>query len=215
MLMNLSRRRMLGRSANGFGAAALSALMADPTYGFESSTQPALHHPPLAKNVIFLYMDGGPSSVDTFDPKPQLDKENGQPFKMKIRPTQFDNVGTTLASPWKFHQYGESGLPVSELFPHVATCADDLCVIHSMTSKFSEHTSANYFLHTGHGLQGRPSMGAWVTYGLGSECHDLPGYVVLNGGLIPPAVLNVSAADSCRRRIRDRCSRVANRQSLM
>ncbi|MEZ6146791.1 MAG: DUF1501 domain-containing protein [Planctomycetaceae bacterium] len=136
--------------------------------------------------MIFLYMDGGPSSVDTFDPKPQLEKENGQPFKMKIRPTQFDNVGTTLASPWKFQQYGESGLPVSEFFPEVATCADDLCVIHSMTSKFSEHTSANYFLHTGHGLQGRPSMGAWFTYGLGTECHDLPGYVVLNGGLIPP-----------------------------
>ncbi|MCA9024390.1 MAG: DUF1501 domain-containing protein [Planctomycetaceae bacterium] len=182
----VTRRQILSLAANGFGAAALSALMADPVYGYSDASEPRQHHPPRAKNVIFLYMDGGPSSVDTFDPKPQLEKENGQPFKMKIRPTQFDNVGTTLASPWKFQQYGESGLPVSELFPEVATCADDLCVIHSMTSKFSEHTSANYFLHTGHGLQGRPSMGAWFTYGLGTECHDLPGYVVLNGGLIPP-----------------------------
>ncbi len=185
----ITRRRLLSCAANGFGAAALTSLMSDPSYGWTGAVDSITHHPPLAKNVIFLYMDGGPSAVDTFDPKPLLDKENGQPFKMAIRPTQFDNVGTTLASPWKFHQYGESGLPVSELFPEVATCADDLCIIHSMTSNFSEHTSANYFLHTGHGLQGRPSMGSWITYGLGSECHDLPGFVVLNGGLIPPGGL--------------------------
>jgi uncharacterized protein (DUF1501 family) len=140
--------------------------------------------------VIFLYMDGGPSQVDTFDPKPRLDREHGRPIGMKTPPTQFNNNGNVLKSPWKFDRYGESGLPVSALFPHVATCADDLAVVRSMTSEFSEHTAANYFLHTGSGLQGRPSGGAWVTYGLGSEAADLPGFVVLNGGLIPPGGLD-------------------------
>ncbi|HEY5316318.1 MAG TPA: DUF1501 domain-containing protein, partial [Pirellulales bacterium] len=108
----------------------------------------------------------------------------------RIEATQFNNVGKTLASPWKFKHHGTSGIPVSSLFPHVAGCADDLCVVRSMTSKFSEHTNANYFLHTGSGLQGRPSMGAWTTYGLGSECQELPGFVVINGGLIPPGGLD-------------------------
>ena len=188
-----SRREMLAQSASGFGAVALAAMMNDPAYALvsEFSTESqGLHHAPRAKNVIFLYMDGGPSQVDTFDPKPLLEQEHGQKFKMKVQPTQFDNVGTTLKSPWKFRNYGESGLPVSDLFPHVGKMADELCVIRSMTSEFSEHTNANYFLHTGHGLQGRPSMGAWVTYGLGSECRDLPGFVILNGGLIPPGGLD-------------------------
>ena len=121
---------------------------------------------PRAKNVIFLYMDGGPSQVDTFDPKPLLTKENGNPFKMKIQPTQFDNVGSTLGSPWKFENCGESGLPISDLFPQLRSCADELCVIRSMTSEFSEHTNANYFLHTGHGCRdgrawGRGSPTDW------------------------------------------------------
>jgi len=116
-------------------------------------------------------MDGGPSQVDTFDPKPRLDRENGQPFGMKMEPTQFNNNGNTLASPWKFQQHGESGIPVSDLFPQVAQHVDRLAIVRSMTSKFSEHTFANYFLHTGSGLQGRPSMGAWTTYGLGSEAE--------------------------------------------
>ena len=144
------------------------------------------HFPAKAKSVIFLFMDGGPSQVDTFDPKPRLAREHGQPIKMKVQPTQFDNVGKVLKSPWKFRQYGESGIPVSDLFPHVATCVDDLAIVRSMVANFSEHTNANYFLHSGHGQQGRPSMGAWVTYGLGSECQNLPGFVVLNSGMIPP-----------------------------
>ena len=127
--------------------------------------------------------------MDTFDPKPRLRAEHGQPFKMKMEPTQFNNNGNTLGSPWSFKNYGQSGIPVSELFPHVAQCTDDLCIVRSMTSNFSEHTNANYFLHTGLGLSGRPSMGAWVCYGLGSENQDLPGFVVLNGGLVPPGGL--------------------------
>src|SRR5690606_10545834 len=138
------------------------------------------HFPARARNVIFLYMDGGPSQVDTFDPKPRLDRDHGKPFPMKIEPTQFDNVGNTLASPWKFRQYGESGIPVSDLFPNIAQHVDRMAVIRSMTSNFSEHTNANYFLHTGSGLQGRPSMGAWFGYGLGTECEELPAFVVLN-----------------------------------
>ena len=186
---------MLMQCANGFGAVALSALMADqPFVSAAPNRRPALnpfeprqpHFKPAVKQIIYLYMDGGPSQVDTFDPKPRLEKENGKPFGMKIEPTQFNNIGKTLKSLWNFKPYGKSGTPVSDLFPHIGQHVDDMVVIRSMTSKFSEHTNANYFLHTGIGTQGRPSMGSWVTYGLGSECQDLPGYVVLNGGLIPP-----------------------------
>jgi Protein of unknown function (DUF1501) len=185
---SFSRRGLLQRAASGFGAVALSALLCDDAFASSASPADPLaartpHFRARAKRVIFLYMDGGPSQVDTFDPKPRLDREHGQPFKMKVQPTQFDNVGTTLKSPWQFRKRGQSGLDVSDLFPHVARCADDLCVIRSMTSQFSEHTNANYFLHTGLGLVGRPSMGSWVLYGLGTECHDLPGFVVLNGDL--------------------------------
>ena len=188
---------MLLRCANGFGAIALMALLGDRSFagatasagaGGPMSPRPP-HFPAKARNVIFLYMDGGPSQVDTFDPKPRLQQEHGQPFKMRMEPTQFNNNGVTLGSPWSFKNYGRSGLPVSELFPHVAQCADDLAVVRSMTSNFSEHTSANFFLHTGLGLSGRPSMGAWVCYGLGSESQNLPGFVVLNGGLVPPGGL--------------------------
>jgi hypothetical protein len=150
------------------------------------------HIVPKAKNVIFLYMDGGPSQVDSFDPKPRLAREHGEDpnKKFKVDATQFGDVGKILKSPWSFKKYGDCGMDVSELFPHIATCVDDLALIRSMTSKFPEHTNANYFLHTGSGLQGRPSMGAWVNYGLGSENENLPGYVVLDGGLIPPGGLD-------------------------
>ncbi|MBX9625656.1 MAG: DUF1501 domain-containing protein [Gemmataceae bacterium] len=189
----LTRRELLTRSANGFGALAFAALSAEASGGREppgadpSPFAPKKpHFEPKATSVIFLYMDGGPSQIDTFDPKPALEKYHGRPFPAKVEPTQFNNVGATLASPWKFAKRGQSGLPVSDLFPHVATRADDLCVVRSMVANFSEHTNANYFLHSGNGMQGRPSMGAWVTYGLGSECRDLPGFVVLGSGLIPP-----------------------------
>jgi hypothetical protein len=187
----LDRRSLLRQAGCGFGAVALAALFGQREIeGAELASSNPLaprppHHKPRAKSVIYLYMDGGPSQVDTFDPKPRLNKEHGQPFAMKIEPTQFNNNGNTFGSPWKFQQHGESGIPVSELFPHVARHVDKLAVIRSMTSNFPEHTSANYFLHTGTGVQGRPSMGAWLGYGLGSECRDLPGFVVVNGGLIP------------------------------
>jgi len=187
MPVPMNRREMLGRCATGFGAVAMSSLLADPAYGKAKSpfAPRKPHHDAKAKSVIFLYMDGGVSQVDSFDYKPRLEKDNGKPFSAKINPTQFDNIGKTLKSPWNFKQYGQSGLNVSDLFPHVGEMADELCVVRSMTSKFSEHNSANFFLHTGFGVQGRPSMGAWMSYGLGTEATDLPGFIVLNGGLIP------------------------------
>ncbi len=176
-----TRRDWLRSAALGFGGVAASALHAAP------------HHPATATSVIFLYMDGGPSQIDTFDPKPLLAKYDGQdPHKVlpRVEPTQFASVGRVMASPWQFAPRGKSGLPISDLFPHLAGVADELAVLRGMTSKFPEHTSANYFLHSGSGLQGRPSVGAWVGYGLGSVAKELPGFVVLNGGLIPPGGLD-------------------------
>lgn len=196
---------MLTMCRNGFGSMALLSLMGSSAFGCKISGAPLdskdaalpmasrpAAYTPKARSVIFLYMDGGVSQVDSFDPKPRLAREHGEsPYsKFKVDNTQFNNIGTILKSPWSFKQYGDCGMPVSELFPHIATCVDDLALLRSMTSSFPEHTNANYFLHTGIGIQGRPSMGAWVTYGLGSENQDLPGYVVLDGGLIPPGGLD-------------------------
>jgi hypothetical protein len=198
----ISRREMLRRASNGFGALALTALLgqhaprlrAGPALATSGSLSPvAPHFPPRARSVIFLFMEGAVSQVDSFDHKPLLAKFHGQDPRRaigKLEKTQFENIGQVLKSPWNFRPHGQSGLWVSELFPHMAERADDLCVIRSMTSNFPEHTSANYFLHSGLGLQGRPSVGAWVAYGLGSENEDLPGYVVLNGGQIPSGGLD-------------------------
>ena len=189
----LTRRQMLAQSACGFGALAAAVLLEENTAS-AGSTGPSLvlHHPPKATSVIFLYMDGGVSQVDSFDPKPRLAQDAGKhPRQLfKVDATQFDAVGNLLPSPWKFQQYGQSGTPVSDLFPCVGSVVDELAVIRSMTSEFSEHTNANFFLHTGSGLQGRPSMGAWTTYGLGSESKNLPGFIVINGGLVPPGGLD-------------------------
>ncbi len=178
----ISRRAMLRRASNGFGWLAFAGL-----FGRNASAAGTAipHYAPRAKRVIFLFMDGGPSQVDTFDPKPRLTREHGQPFPLRMDATQFDAIGKTLASPWKFTSRGRCGTPVSELFPHIGTCVDDLCVIRSMTSQFPEHAQACYFLHSGSGMQGRPSMGAWASYGLGNESGNLPGFVVLHGGCVP------------------------------
>ena len=189
----MNRREWLSQSAAGFGGLALAAMMAPQRASADASraadpmaVRPP-HFPAKAKSVIFLYMDGGPGQMDTFDPKPRLRAEHGQPIQLPELPTTVFNItDKVFGSPFEFAQHGQSGLWVSDLFPHVAECADDLCVIHSMVADHSEHTAGNYFVHTGSGFQGRPSMGAWVTYGLGSECDDLPGFVVLDSGLIPP-----------------------------
>src|SRR5690348_2241468 len=173
----LNRRRPLQRCANGFGAVALSALLAEWSKAGTSHDRVldpmkvrSPHFNARAKSVIFLFMDGGVSHVDSFDPKDRLQKESGQKLPLE-RPQFVRAVSPTLfASPFEFKQYGQCGAPVSSLFPHVATCVDDLAIVRSMVAEHSEHTAANYFIHSGSGLQGRPSMGAWVTYGLGSQC---------------------------------------------
>ncbi len=187
---------MLRQASCGFGSVAAAALLAQDAARNAacgaSGTLPGLHHPARATSVIFLYMDGGVSQVDSFDPKPRLEQDAGRNPRdlFKVDATQFNNVGSLLPSPWRFRRYGQSGIPVSDLFPHVGGVVDELAIVRSMTSEFPEHTNANYFLHTGSGLQGRPSLGAWTTYGLGSENDELPGYIVLNGGLIPPGGLD-------------------------
>jgi hypothetical protein len=130
-------------------------------------------------------MDGGVSQVDSFDPKPRLTAEHGKRFGLKVEATQFDSIGNVLASPWEFRQRGQSGIPVSELFPQIGAMADDLCVIRSMKSDFPEHAQATLMLHCGHALQGRPSLGSWLSYGLGSANANLPAYAVVSGGMIP------------------------------
>ncbi len=189
----LTRRELLCRSGAGFGGLALVHLLASEgllASGQERALHPLAEQPPhfepKAKAVILLFMDGGPSQVDTFDPKPRLTKEHGQPIKMTVPATLFNDNGNVMGSPWEFRKYGKSGTEVSALFPHVATCVDDIAVIRSMRTDNSEHTAANYMLHTGSALLGRPSMGGWITYGLGSPSEDLPGFVVLDGGQIPP-----------------------------
>ncbi len=180
---------MLSRSSLGFGALACSSLF-DRSEGRAAIER---HVPPRVRNVIFLFMEGGVSQVDSFDYKPMLEKHHGKDPRQaigKIEKTQFESIGKVLKSPWTFRQRGQSGAWISDLFPHVAEMADELCIIKSMTSRFPEHTSANFFLHSGSGLQGRPSMGAWATYGLGSDNENLPGYIVLNGGQIPSGGLD-------------------------
>jgi hypothetical protein len=177
-----TRRELLCRAANGFGGLALLHMMARES---QSATKQS-HYPAKAKNVIFLFMDGGPSQIDTFDPKPRLIKENGQKIPIKTPTTVFNISDKIFGSPFPFKKYGQSGADVSNLFPHVAECVDDMAIIRSMIADHSEHTAANYFMHSGSGFQGRPSMGAWVNYGLGSASENLPGYIVLESGLVPP-----------------------------
>jgi hypothetical protein len=177
----LRRREFMQRGAMGFGSVALTSLLNNEARGEALPT----HFPAKAKSVIFLYMDGGVSQVDSFDPKERLAKENGQKPKFKVDKTVFNNNGNILKSPWEFKRYGESGIPVSDLFPNIGSCADDLCVIRSMTAFSPNHPNANYSLHSGHILSGRPSMGAWASYGLGSESRNLPDYVVIHGGVVP------------------------------
>jgi hypothetical protein len=172
---------MLASSSTGFGLVALSGLLA---------AENAPSKPPRkakAKRVIFCYMSGGVSHVDSFDPKPRLKQEAGKPMPQPIARTQFNNNGTIMPSPWEFKRYGESGLEVSDLFPNFGSCADKLAVVRSMTAKFSEHAQGNFFMHTGLPFLGYPSAGAWINYGLGNATKNLPGFVVLrSGGSVVP-----------------------------
>jgi hypothetical protein len=179
---------MLQQCSLGFGSIALAGLLADKSYGAlpGDSRIPGPNFAPRAKRVIFCYMSGGVSHVDSFDPKPELTKRHGQPMPVPVKPTMFNNNGNIMGSPWEFKKRGQSGLEISELFPHIAEHADSLAVVRSMTSKVNEHAQGNYFAHTGFAFMGHPSAGAWVSYGLGSENKDLPGFIVLQSGNATP-----------------------------
>ncbi|WDI42197.1 DUF1501 domain-containing protein [Bremerella sp. P1] len=176
----MTRRCLLQNSAVGFGYLALSALLqGEARQAMGAPATELAHFPARAKRVIFLFMKGGPSHVDTFDYKPQLQKDDGKPLPFDKPRVQFAPTGNLLGSPWKFRQYGESGMHVSELFPHVAQHVDDLCFLHSVHGTNPSHGGALLKLHTGSDNFIRPSMGAWVNYGLGSENDNLPGFVTI------------------------------------
>jgi hypothetical protein len=181
-----SRRDFLQQGSLGFGWLAFSGLMSSQAVAATPNAS-AAHFAPTAKRVIFLFMDGGVSHVDTFDPKPQLSQLNGQPAKWKPDPrSQAVSAGRKwLGSPWKFRRHGDSGLWVSDLFPRVAEVVDDLCVIRSMIGESPLHGAQSLLLHTGRSVAAAPSIGSWVSYGLGRENEQLPGYVLLNNDWIP------------------------------
>jgi hypothetical protein len=180
-----SRRDFLRRANMGFGWLAFAGLAAESARAEISTTR--THFPPRAKRVIFLFMDGGVSHVDSFDPKPELSKQSGRPAKW--RPDFLSQSVSAnrvwLGSPWKFAQHGQSGMWVSELFPHIAGVIDDLCVIRSMTGEAPLHGAQSLLLHTGRTVAAAPSIGSWVSYGLGRENEQLPGYFLLNNDWIP------------------------------
>jgi len=176
----LARREMLARASAGFGLAALAGLLGCEAHAASGAARVA--HAPRAKRVIFLFMSGGVSHVDSFDPKPALAARAGQPMPVPVERTQFNNNGTLMPAQWEFRPRGQSGIEISKLFPEIARHADKLAVVRSMTAKFSEHAQGNLFIHTGFPFLGYPSAGAWATYGLGRECDELPGYVVLQSG---------------------------------
>ncbi|MEM7143829.1 MAG: DUF1501 domain-containing protein [Verrucomicrobiota bacterium] len=180
----LRRREFLRRGTLGIGSLALSHLLQqDLRASVSGKLDLDPHFAPKAKRVIFLHMVGGPSQMDTFDPKPELDKWDGQSLPEEItRGQKFAFVSPdarAIKSPYQFAPRGESGIVMSELFPHLATVADELTVVRSMQTNEINHGSGELFLHTGHGRLGRPTFGAWTSYGLGSENSDLPSYVVL------------------------------------
>ncbi|MBL8826124.1 MAG: DUF1501 domain-containing protein, partial [Planctomycetaceae bacterium] len=180
----VDRRRVLACLAGGFGSVGLASMLSEAAADSSSAARSLPHHTPRAKRVIFLFMNGGPSQIDTFDPKPELARWEGKRLPVldqntnkllgKPRP-----LGNAFPTPWKFAQHGACGMDVSELFPHVAQRVDDLCLIRSMCCDSFFHAQGSLEMMTGSGLFLRPSMGSWLTYGLGTENRNLPGFVVL------------------------------------
>lgn len=192
----LTRRGFFSRFGDGVHGAALASLLGRDLFigspalyaaGTESAVPTDLkprkpHFPPKAKAVIHLFMNGGPSHVDLFDPKPLLRKFAGSPPNRDIlSEIEFANeVGTMLPSPFQFVRRGKCGMELSEVLPHLGECADDITLIRSVYSESFNHEPALYLIHSGRTIPGRPSLGAWVVYGLGSENQNLPAYVVLD-----------------------------------
>lgn len=187
-----TRRQFFARSAAGIGSMALASLMNEPAFAVTGIP----HFAPKAKRIIYLFMQGGPSQLDLFDPKPDLAKRHGQEIPESIRMGQRITTMTSgqktlpvAPSPFKFSQHGQSGAWMSELLPHTAKIADELCIIRSLNSEAINHDPAITFLQTGHQQPGRPSFGSWLSYGLGTENQDLPSFVVLlsRGSAVSPA----------------------------
>jgi len=186
---SLSRREMLGHMACGFGGLALAGLEAEGT----PVKQP--HFPARAKRVIFLFLHGGVSHVDSFDPKPELTRRHGQPVPFKKPDFEFAATGNLLKSPWSFKKYGQCGTEVSELFPRIGECMDDIAVVRSITNGNQvSHGPAALALHTGDGVFARPSVGAWTLYGLGTENQNLPGFIALSPSTYHGGVQNFGSA---------------------
>jgi Protein of unknown function (DUF1501) len=234
-----SRRQWLTSFANGFGMLGLASLCEQSLAAAESrhpaaATQAASlfrpkspHHAPRAKQVIFLFMGGGPSHVDLFDPKPRLTSDHGKPLpfeKPKLARTTTENL---MASPFAFRKHGASGIEVSELLPNLADCVDDLCVVRSVVADNVNHSNACLQMHTGEQVFSRPSLGSWLLYGLGSENQNVPGFVVIGpGGQDPglwgssflPAAYQGTRVDDLKRPIANlanrRLSAVGQRRQL-
>jgi hypothetical protein len=191
----LTRREMLCRCGVGFGALGLAGLLGDagllaPAGAAEGGAAlhplaPKVpHFRPQAKHVIHIFLNGGPSHVDTFDPKPMLAKYDGQPLPTGNLPTE-RKTGAAFASPFRFERHGQSGIEVSEIFPHVASCIDDIAVIRSMEANLPNHEPSLMLMNCGDAVMSRPSVGSWVTYGLGTENQNLPGFIAMCPGGYP------------------------------
>jgi hypothetical protein len=188
-----TRRQMLRQTALGFGGVALAALLGERATA-DPLTPKLPHFTPRARRVIFLFMHGGPSQIDTFDYKPLLERDDGKPLPFAKPRVVSSETGNLLRSPWKFRQYGQCGAWVSELFPHLARCVDDLCFLHATYGSNSRHGGALLELHTGSDTFVRPSLGSWVTYGLGTENRNLPGFITICPTLTHGGVNNYSSA---------------------
>src|SRR6478752_1593122 len=178
----LTRRELLNRCGMGFGALALSNLVGGAQTASASSTDPlrphAPHFTPRAKRIIHIFMNGGPSHFDTFDPKPMLDKYAGKMLPMGTLPTE-RQTGAALPSPFKFHKHGQSGIEVSDIFRHTAESIDDICVIRSMHADIPSHEASLLLMNCGDARQIRPSLGSWLCYGLGSGNQNLPAFLAM------------------------------------
>ncbi|MEZ6061679.1 MAG: DUF1501 domain-containing protein [Planctomycetaceae bacterium] len=189
-----SRRCLLQNTAVGFGHLAMAAMLQQQAFADLPTAAAPFHFAARAKRVIFLFMKGGPSHMDTFDYKPQLQKDHGKPLPFDKPRVQFAPTNNLLGSPWRFRPHGESGIPVSTLFPNVAKCVDDICFLNSVHGTNAAHGGAALKLHTGSDTFVRPSMGAWVNYGLGTENENLPGFVTICPTLAHGGVNNWGSA---------------------
>ncbi|MFT4557537.1 MAG: hypothetical protein ACI92S_002907, partial [Planctomycetaceae bacterium] len=186
------RRHFLKNAALGGGSIALTSLLKDQGLLNEAAAAPKpqllepreTHYAPKAKRIIWLFMPGSPSQVDTFDYKPELQNGNGKKLEGADPKTGFFTTsGNLLASPFKFRQHGECGAHTSEIFPHISKHVDDMAFIYSCFSQSNNHTPAMLEMNSGMFLQGRPCVGSWLTYGLGAENQNLPGFVVMHGAM--------------------------------